>query len=176
MFNSGYVNALRHGDPEVEAHFVDHFNPILLQKLKRKVRCADQARELRQETFLRVLEAVRSGSVVREPERFEGFVAGVCNNIVHELYREQRRSVALSTLKNEPEVDYPSAYKLVLAEETRGKVRRILSELNHSERAILEAILDEKNKDEICRQLGVTRAYLRVLLFRAKKRFRIRAE
>jgi RNA polymerase sigma-70 factor (ECF subfamily) len=33
--------------------------------------------------------------------------------------------------------------------------------------------LEEKNKDEICRQLNVGREYLRVLIHRAKERFRI---
>ena len=176
VFDSGYVNGLRQGDPAIEAHFVDHFNPILLRTLRRKVRSADQARDLRQETFLRVLATVRSGRGIREPERFERFVTGVCNNIVRETYRQQCRSVGLSTLEADPEADFPSAYALVLAEESRDKVRQILAQLDADERDILEAmLLDEQNKEDICRRLGVSRSYLRVLLCRAKKRFRIRA-
>jgi RNA polymerase sigma-70 factor (ECF subfamily) len=173
-FGSDYVNALRQGDPAIEAHFVDHFSPILLRTLRRKVRSTDQAWELRQETFLRVLAAVRSGRGVHKPDRFEVFVIGVCNNVVRETYREQRRSVALSTLETEPAANFPSAYSLVLAKETNGKVRRTLAQLDIREQSILEAmLLDEQNKDEICRWLGVSRSYLRVLLHRAKKRFRI---
>ena len=176
VFDSGYVNALRRGDPAIEAHFVDHFSPILLQKLKRKVRSADQVRDLRQETFLRVLVAVRSGYGVREPERLEGFVTGVCNNVVREIYREQRRSPELPTPETEPVADFPSAYEMVISEETRGYVHRILSQMNAGERKLLEAMfLDEQNQEEICRRLGVSRNYLRVLLCRAKKRFRMRA-
>lgn len=176
-FDSGYLDALRQRDPVTEAHFVDHFSPILLRVLRRKVHSVDQAKEVRQETFLRVLAAVRSGRRVRKPERFEVFVISVCNNIVRETYREQRRSVALSTLATEPVVDFPSAYALVLAEEICCNVRRMLSQLDVSEQGILQAmLLDEQNKDEICHRLGVSRSYLRVLLCRAKKQFRIRME
>jgi len=176
VFDSGYVNALRHGDPAIEAHFVDHFSPILLRKLKRKVRSADQVRDLHQETFLRVLVAVRSGHVVRDPERLEGFVTGVCNNVVREIYRERRRCVDLPTLETGPVADFPSAYQIVISEETCSYVHRILSRMSACERKLLEAMfLDEQNKEEICRRLGVSRNYLRVLLYRAKKRFRMRA-
>ncbi|HEV2961599.1 MAG TPA: sigma-70 family RNA polymerase sigma factor [Candidatus Angelobacter sp.] len=173
-FDSNYVNALRQGDPAVHAHFVDHFNPILLRTLRRKVHSADQARELRQETFLRVLRAVHSGRGVRKPESFEVFVIGVCNNVVRESYRAQRRTVALSAMEAEPANDLPSAYSLVLSKETRDKVRRILSEMDAVDRAVLKAVfLDNRNKDEVCRRMGVSRDYLRVLLYRAKNRFRM---
>lgn len=176
-FDSEYVNGLRRGDPAIEAHFVDHFSPILLRMLRRKVRSADQARELRQETFFRVLKAVRSGGGVQNPERFHIFVIGVCNNIVRETYREQSRSVPLSELKDEPMADFPCAHALVLAREARSKVRRTLAQMNPMEQDILRAMfLDEQSKEEICGRLGISRDYLRVLLHRAKKQFGIRAE
>src|SRR5438874_1927195 len=96
--------------------------------------------------------------------------------IVREIYREQRRSPELPTPETEPVADFPSAYEMVISEETRGYVHRILSQMNAGERKLLEAMfLDEQNKEEICGRLGVSRTYLRVLLCRAKKRFRMRA-
>jgi RNA polymerase sigma-70 factor (ECF subfamily) len=174
VFDSNYVNALRQGEPAIQAHFVNHFSPLLLRAVSRKVRCADQAREIRQETFRRVLTIVQSDRGVRQPERFEVFVIGVCNNVVRESYREQSRSVALSELEAEPVNNLPSAYALVQARETREKVRRVLSQLGEADRTILRAVfLDNQDKDEVCRRLGVTRDYLRVLLYRAKERFRV---
>jgi RNA polymerase sigma-70 factor, ECF subfamily len=176
-FDSAYLEALRRGDPATETHFVEHFNPLLLRTLRRKVRSAEQARDLCQETFLRVLSAVRSGRELRRPERFAVFVMGVCNNVVRECYREQRRSVSLTDLEMEPVGDFPSAYALLLAQETRRNVRHALSRMDAGEQGILQAmLLDEQNKDEICRRFGISRNYLRVLLFRAKKRFRNRVE
>lgn len=171
-FDSLYINGLREKDPAVEAHFVDYFNPILLRVLRSKVRCADQARDLRQEAFLRVLTALRSGATVHKPEQFEAFVIGVGCNVARETYREQSRVVALSMLESEPAGNLPSAYSLVAAQQTRAHVRRVLSRLDASERAVLTSILMEKqNKDVLCRRLGISRDYLRVLLFRAKRQF-----
>jgi len=175
-FDSEYLSALRQGDPAIEAHFVEHFSPILLRTLRRKLRSTDQAKEARQETFLRVLAAVRSGRGISKPERFGVFVIGVCNNIVRETYRKESRCTTLSDLETEPAAEFPSAYAMVLAEETRGKVRQMLSQLGVNEQGILEAMfLDEQSKDEICVRLGITRDYLRVLLHRAKKQFGMQA-
>src|SRR5437763_8140425 len=84
------------------AHFVNHFSPILLRAVSRKVRSAGQAREIRQETFRRVLTIVQSDHGVRQPESFEVFVIGVCNNVVRGSDREQGRSLPLSELEAEP--------------------------------------------------------------------------
>jgi RNA polymerase sigma-70 factor (ECF subfamily) len=175
VFNSEYVDALRQGDPETEAHFVDHFTPILLRTLNRKLRSADKARDIRQETFLRVLVALRSGRPIRKPERFEVFVMGVCNNVLRESYRKERWSVPLSSLEVEPIDDVPSADSLVQAKETQGQLDRAFSQLHINQQGILRAmLLDEQNKDEVCRKLGVSRSHLRVLLCRAKKQLRLR--
>jgi RNA polymerase sigma-70 factor (ECF subfamily) len=41
------------------------------------------------------------------------------------------------------------------------------------DRDLLKAVfLDEKERDEVCREFGVDREYLRVLLFRAKQEFK----
>ena len=46
--------------------------------------------------------------------------------------------------------------------------------MRERDRDLLRAIfLEEKEKDEICREFGVDREYLRVLLHRAKERFRL---
>ncbi|HKD79447.1 MAG TPA: sigma-70 family RNA polymerase sigma factor [Candidatus Angelobacter sp.] len=176
-FNAAYIDALRQGDPATEAHFVDHFSPILLRKLRRGLRTPDLVEDLRQETFLRILTAVRSGRTIRNPERFEVYVLGVCSHVLHENWRARRREAGLQPLDIEVPGDLPSAYSLVLAQETTNGVRQVLSRLDESQQGILHALLmDEQNKDEICRRYGVNRNYLRLLLFRAKKDFKKRAE
>jgi RNA polymerase sigma-70 factor, ECF subfamily len=176
IFNSAYINALRQGDPATEAHFVNYFSPILLRKLRRNLRSTDRAEDLRQETFLRVLAAIRSGRNVRKPERFDIYVMGVCTHVLHESWRQERRSAVLQPLDVDLPGDFPSAYALLLAQETRRDVKRVLSRLDKSEQSILQDVLmDELEKDDVCRRYGVNRNYLRVLLYRAKKEFRNRA-
>jgi RNA polymerase sigma-70 factor (ECF subfamily) len=170
-FNTMYVRSLRLGDPSIEEHFVSHFNPILLRKLRGKLRSADLAHDLRQETFLRVLDVLRSDQGVRHPERLEVFVLGVCNNVLRETYRQQKPLVQL-----QPEFDLasnqPGPYACALAAETGSNVHKVLSRLPPNARAILNAVfLEEQDRDEICRRFGINRTYLRLLVYRAKKEF-----
>lgn len=170
-FNAMYVHSLRQGDPSTEEHFVSHFSPILLKKLRRKLRSADLAHDLRQETFLRVLAILRSEQGVRQPERFEILVLAVCNNVLLETYRQQKRLVQM-----QPEFDLasesPSPDACAIAGETVKNVRKLLSRLDPNVRGILQAaFLEEQDRDEICLRFGVTRGYLRLLLYRAKKTF-----
>jgi RNA polymerase sigma-70 factor, ECF subfamily len=57
--------------------------------------------------------------------------------------------------------------------QTQEKVRQILDQLPEKDRRLIKAVfLEERDKDEVCRELGVDREYLRVLLHRAKKSFK----
>jgi len=50
----------------------------------------------------------------------------------------------------------------------------ILLGLEPRDRLLLKAVfLDERDRDEVCREFGVERDYLRVLLHRAKQEFKI---
>ena len=60
-----------------------------------------------------------------------------------------------------------------MTKQTREQVRQILARLPEKDRQLLRAIfLEERDKNEVCRELGVNRDYLRVLLHRAKQNFR----
>ena len=52
-------------------------------------------------------------------------------------------------------------------------MRNLMNGMTPKDRFLICAIfLDERDKDEVCREQGVRRDYMRVLLHRAKKRFR----
>ena len=168
-FNATYVHSLQQGDPATEEHFVSHFSPMLLRKLRKHLRCTELAHDLRQETFLRVLTVLRSNHSIREPERFEYFVLGVCNNVLHETYREQKNLVSL-----DPEIEMANNERspdtCALAAETADHVQKMLSGLSPRVRAILKAaFMEEQDRDEICVKFGVKRNHLRLLICRAKK-------
>lgn len=175
-FNATYVHSLRQGDPATEEHFVSHFSPVLLRKLRKHLRSTELAHDLRQETFLRVLKVLRSNHSIREPERFEYFVLGVCNNVLHETYRQQKMLVSL-----DPEFEMvsngPGPETCVMAAETADHVQRMLSDLSPRVRAILKAaFLEDQDRDEICVKFGVNRNHLRLLICRAKKTLSLRAQ
>ena len=52
-------------------------------------------------------------------------------------------------------------------------MRQVLNQLSERDRRLLrEIFLEERDKDEVCRDFGVDREYLRVLLHRAKQAFK----
>ena len=175
-FNATYVDSLRQGDHSAEEHFVSHFSPMLLRKLRKHLRCRELAQDLRQETFLRVLTILRANHSIREPERFEYFVLGVCNNVLHETYRQQGKLIPL-----DPELEMasnaPGPDTCAMAAETTDYVQRMLSGLSPRARAIVKAaFLEELDRDEICLKFGVNHNHLRLLICRAKKTLSLYAQ
>jgi RNA polymerase sigma factor (sigma-70 family) len=62
---------------------------------------------------------------------------------------------------------------MLVTKQSAERVRQILHEMPQRDRDVLRAIfLEEKEKDEVCREFGVDRDYLRVLLHRAKDKFK----
>jgi RNA polymerase sigma-70 factor, ECF subfamily len=171
-FNATYVDSLRQGDPPTEEHFVSHFSPMLLRKLRKQLRSTELAQDLRQETFLRVLTMLRANHDIREPERFEYFVLGVCNNVLHETYRQKRELIPL-----DPELEMasnaPRPDTCAMAAETADHVQRMLLSLSPRVRAIVKAaFLEELDREEICVKFRVNSNHLRLLICRAKKMLR----
>jgi RNA polymerase sigma-70 factor (ECF subfamily) len=59
--------------------------------------------------------------------------------------------------------------------EEREEVREVLKSLPEREQLLLKWLFfDERDKNDICRELQIDRGYLRVLLHRAKAHFRER--
>jgi len=174
-FNATYIQSLRQGDPSTEEHFVSYFSPILLRKLRKNLHSTDLALDLRQETFLRVLQVLRSGHSIREPEHFEFFVLGVCNNLLYETYRQKKKTVFLD-LELEIASDVPGPDTYMMAAETSNRLQTVLSGLPPRMCAILKALLEEKDRDEICLKFGVNHNQLRVLICRAKKTLSVHAQ
>ncbi len=172
-FTSEYVECLTRGDVETERHFVAYFAELLRIKLRKALRSPQAIEDIRQETFLRVLNVLRRRQGLATPEKLGAFVNGVCNNVLIEYYRSASRHCP----PPEPGFDVagsdqdPEA-ECVNAERKRG-VREILDQLPARDRQILRLIfIEEREKDEVCRICHVDRGYLRVLLHRAKIRFR----
>ena len=63
---------------------------------------------------------------------------------------------------------------MLITKQSSEQVRRILEEMPQRDRDLLRRIfLEEKDKDAVCQEFGVDREYLRVLVHRAKDKFRI---
>jgi len=86
-FDKAYVERLRNGDPATEHHFFLYFAKLLQIKLRARAIGSDKVEDLKQDTFVRVIAAVRKEGGVRQPERFGAFVNSICNNVLLEYYR-----------------------------------------------------------------------------------------
>ena len=171
-FNDDYVNRLIAEDPETEHQFIAYFSALLLIKLRQALRSRQAIEDCRQETFLRVFRALRRNELAK-PECLGAFVNGVCNNVLAEYYRSVSHLAPLPAdalesagRERDPETE-------LQAEERKRHVHTVLNALPAKDQEILRLIfIEEKEKDEVCRICGVDRGYLRVLLHRAKNRFR----
>jgi len=172
-FDDEYVRRLRDGDRWTEEHFLSYFNQLLLIKLRSRLRNLQAIDDVRQEVFVRVFRALRSPDGLRDGRKLGAFVNAVCNNVLLESYRAGARTEALEDEHSDVPDPAGGADEALLTGEMRMIVRRVLERMQPKDAQLLRALfLEERDKDEICRAFGVDRNYLRVLLHRAKEKFR----
>lgn len=173
-FDDHYVRRLGEAEGWTEEHFFRYFNELLLIKLRSRLRSIEAIDDVRQEVFMRVLRMLRSPDGLRDGRKLGAFVNSVCNNVLLESYRAQGRSSSLDSGEYREIPDSAiAADEALVTGETRARVRRVLQELPPKDADILRALFfEERDKDEICKEFQVDRNYLRVLVHRAKDRFR----
>lgn len=149
-----------------------------IQRLRLKLRykvlyhvghnCAD-VDDLIQETLVRFFRAEQR-QAIRNTEELGAFLNGVCRNVILEYRRRLRREPAY-----DPDTPIPDAGIRPEADilEMRDAIDSGLRELAERDRTILRSLyLEGKDKEAICREWGMSDAQFRVVLFRAKERFR----
>jgi RNA polymerase sigma-70 factor (ECF subfamily) len=172
-FNREYIERLVAGHEETEQHFTRYFGDLLSLKLRSRLRSASSIDDAKQETFLRVLKTLKEKGGLASAESLGAFVNSVCNNVLFEVYRAGSRAVSLDDDMDEPAEDRPDIESLLMTAEEQTGVRQALSALPDRERELLRWLFfDERDKNDVCRELNVDRNYLRVLVHRAKARFR----
>jgi RNA polymerase sigma-70 factor (ECF subfamily) len=173
-FTREYVERLREGDPSTEQHFVAYFDQLLRIKLRAKMLALETVEDLRQETYIRVFVALRKPDGIREPDRLGAFVNSICNNVVMEHYRSGNRLSPLEDSHLEKPDHTMDLERLMVTKQSKERVRQVLEGLPEKDRDLLWALfIEEKEKDEICQIFSVDRDYLRVLLHRAKDKFKL---
>lgn len=171
-FDEAYVQRLRAGDPSTQQHFVTYFSELILIKLRARYFQQHAIDDVRQETFARVLAILKREKGIEHPERLGAFVNSVCNNVMMEQFRSSTRAQGFEEDFDPPDQNIDMDRALV-TEQAQKQVKQILAKLPARDRQILRQVfLEEKDKDLICKEMGVDRDYLRVLLHRAKSQFK----
>lgn len=174
-FDASYVDRLRSGDVRIEDHFVSYFSELIQLKLRSRLNSQEAIEDVKQETFARVLVSLRADGGIRQADRLGAFVNSICNHVLLEHYRSKSRGE--SNLDDEQETSFinrdPSALSVLETKDSERIVRQILNQLTERDRHLLESVLlEERDKDLVCAEIGVTREYLRVLVHRAKQSFK----
>ena len=149
---------------------IDHLRLKLRYKVLYHVghNCAD-VDDLVQETLVRFFRAEQR-QIIRNTDELGAFLNGVCRNVILEYRRRMRREPTL-----DPDTPIPDSGIRPEADtlELRDAIDNGLKELAERDRMILRSLyLEGKEKEQICRDWGMSDAQFRVVLFRAKERFR----
>jgi len=173
LFDAHYLAALRDRNAEVENHLVAWFSRPVRLKLRAKLRSPELVEDAFQETFLRTLSYFRAGKTLENPNSLPGFVNSVCSNVAMEMLRSHTRHPQFSESDVDPVDGTPDPEHEMVTTERKARVRRLLEELSVKDRQLLRRVfLDEEDKDEVCSEFKVDRTYLRVLLYRARQKFK----
>jgi RNA polymerase sigma factor (sigma-70 family) len=143
-------------------------------KLRYKVRyeagfaCPD-IDDLVQESLKRYLEALQAGRV-HTPEAAGAFLNGICRNVIAEYRRRLFRDAPMPETPPEPP---PNRLPPSDVFELREAIADGLQQLSDRDRQVLRAFyLEERPVEEILESTGLTLANFRVVLCRAKEKFR----
>lgn len=172
-FDDNYLRRLREGDFPTQDHFRKYFTALMKVKLQSRLKSPEAIEDVQQETFVRFYAALREGKI-RQPKSLGSYVNSMCNNVLKESWRHEDPAVSLDD-DDTPEL--PAApfdlSKMIDDKQAAQKVQKVIEQLPERDRRVLRAIFfEERDKDEVCRELGITRDNLRLLLHRAKQKFR----
>lgn len=143
--------------------------------LSRGVRTEDEARELAQETLLRVLQRVSRGELLESPEAYS---LGIAKNVFFEYCRRVARSNAhdgLSGVVELPASDNPLTDALVSSK--RLILMKALNLLPTRMRELLvRRFVDEIPSRAIAREEGITTDAVDMRVYRAKRELKKRMD
>lgn len=167
-FDDEYLRRLRERDRDTTAHFVSYFGELLQITLRSRLRSAEAVDDVRQEVFYRFFKKIDE---LREGAKLGAFVFSIRNNALLEHYRDDEKSRRDAA---PPDEDWPTVEQDLIRKESAERVIALLAILKPRRDAeiLRELFLNEKDKDEVCEQFGLTRENLRVVVHRALKRFR----
>ncbi len=171
VFDAEYLERLLAGEASAEAHFVRHFAQLIRLVVLARTGNSRLVEDVTQETFLRVFQLLRRQGGLERPDRLGSFVYSVCRRVLAEYLRKEQPSGA-SQLGSVP------GYRMLLdeglvREELKQAVGAALEQLSHLEQKALRLVfLEERDRRQVCSELGLSADYLRVVLWRAKRRLR----
>ena len=173
LFDRNYLFALRDQNADAENFLVSHFTRPVQAKLRARLRSPELVEDACQETFLRVLKYFRSGKTLNNPAFLPRFIHVVCHRVALEILRAHTRQSQMPENAEDPKDTALNPEARMVNEERKVLVAQVLGDLPERDRLLLRRIfLDQEDRDVICDEFDVDRDYLRVLVLRARGRFK----
>lgn len=165
------VAGIQNGQTESESALYEKCSPQVYYLALRETRSRPDAEDVRAETFLRVLLAIRENQV-RSAEALGSFVLGVTRNVLRELYG-RRRQMSNSVPADEAELATPSHERVFLDQEVRVAIQKTIARLKPREQLVLKMLIyEELSSEEVARRAEIAPERVRLVKSRALKHFR----
>jgi RNA polymerase sigma factor (sigma-70 family) len=161
---------IQQGDQTAESALYEKYAARIYFLALSELHSRDDAEDVRDETFLRVIQALRQGKL-RKPESLPSFIIGIALNII----REQNRAGAKAQPLSDKEFELTkgdSLESLLLDRDVRRAIEEAAESLKPRERDFLRMYYyEEMSKEEISRRLGIKEDRLRLIKSRTLKKF-----
>lgn len=145
------VGRAQAGDQEALGLLFTRFRPVVLSIILRRVRDSDDAEELAQDVFVKMIEKIDQ---LRQPEAFPGWIKQIAVRLTQNFQRRRVLLLEQDELLGQAEGHEDSPLHCALAGERQTSVRDGLGRLRDMDREALEAFyLDGKSILEIADQL-----------------------
>jgi RNA polymerase sigma-70 factor, ECF subfamily len=172
---TNFVHRIGTGDRTAESEMVRRYSRGLRYVLRRRTSDESLAEDLVQDTFRIAIERLRKGPI-DQPECLAGFLYSTARNL---LIAHQRKEWRRATTPDSEAVDLVpdesrSPFMDVSREQISRLVRQLLNELQvpRDREILLRVYVQDQDKEEICRALGLDSLHFNRVLHRAKQRFR----
>ena len=142
--------------------FADRIYTVALRQLQSPA----DAEDVRGETLLRVVAAIRAGRL-ESHRALPAFVFGTARNVIREALRRRRRDEPLD------DRDFPSTPAIPIDHTILRTINTVLSGMKPRERAIVRYhFYEELSREEISTRMGIHVDRVRLVRCRALKSFR----
>jgi RNA polymerase sigma-70 factor (ECF subfamily) len=169
------VAAIGHGDKKAEAVLYQRYYQPTLFILDRKTRDPELAQDLCQEAFYITLERLRREPLT-DPDKLPAFLHSTALNL---YIAEMRKADRRKTFNDQDLLDgiadvTQNQYRTLLRERSGIAVRRLLDAMSNTrDRSLLyQYYIEERDKEQVCADLGLSHRHFDKVLFRARQRFK----
>lgn len=165
------VSSVEQGDKPAESALYEKYSDRLYFLALSELQSREDAEDVRAETFVRVIQALRQRKL-RKPESLGSFIVGIALNVIRELRRQRFGTESLEDSELGV-ADEASPERAFLDQEVSNSIVETVKHLKPREREFLRMYYyEELPLPEIASALGIKQERLRLIKSRALQRFR----